>query len=485
MKEIKKFIEEYKNPLLISFFFFVGVYLFKMVAYSFSVDTATYMINRSKLWNDWLTDNRYMLVLLKKMFQFIPFNIVISNILTVVIFYISCVLCYFNLSSVSPKWKDAKKLIPFMCIIGSSPILLEQFNFTLQNKEIAFFFLLLQCSIYCYIKFIQDKKIYKGLLSSLFLFICIGAYQGFAPLFITEIIMIVFLTMDKEKKSSFKKVWNMIWKSMAIFLISFIVYFGLAKLILVLFHLNESTYISGSVGWFHKSFGTIIRAIYHTFITTYFGTFQQNYLYSLLNTATLIIGLIEVFKYFANKKGFQGLLLGLLLLCPLLLNIVVGNLEPARSQFSLPFVVAFFLIYFGSSKKWYQGLLWLLIIVQFFTCLIYEMNDYKRYKFDRDMAFDIYEIVKDDLDGRKLILVGGQSSYPDGKILKGEMMGVSIFNHGNLAIEGVTFMKDLGYDVEGDNDYLATATELVKDSDVYPSLNSIVVTDDYVIVKLS
>ena len=183
------------------------------------------MIYKDSFLNSWLQINRFSLVALKEIFSFFPFNIYVTNWITVLIFYLASVFTYFNFARICPKIREPKKAFFFLAVIGSSPIFLEQFNFTLQSAEIAFFFLLFQIGMYFFQKYFEEHKKYHAVLTILILLVCLGAYQSFAPLYIAETIIFLFITITSKKIKKNKEILNYIFRAILIFLLSFFLYF--------------------------------------------------------------------------------------------------------------------------------------------------------------------------------------------------------------------------------------------------------------------
>ena len=149
-------------------------------------------------------------------------------------------------------------------------------------------------------------------------------------------------------------------------------------------------------------------------------------------------------------------------------------------------MLSFLLTYTWIDKKSFTILVTCIVIGQVLVMGALQYNDYIRFQNDKNMAAEIYEDVKEYLPNRKLIIVGAKDSDIEGKIkVRGEAMGISFFDHYGLSDRATTFMKTLGYPIEDAREYIHEATNLVKDLEAYPKENSILVNDQYVIVKLS
>lgn len=481
--KIKNNFNIYKNEYLISFLFFIGIYLFKIFMFSYSLDTEYYLVNKEAILLSWLNINRFSLVLLKELFSFIPFNIFLTNLLTVILFYIATMLTYVNLCKISKKYQSSSKMMLFSCAMGSSPIMLEQFNFTLQSKEMAFFLLLFELSFYYFLTYMEGKQKKWIVLSILLLAITFGAYQSFAVLFITMVFIYLYQEFVNHPKD---KRWPKMITSVLIFGFAFILYIGISKIAMNLFKMHDSSYLYNQISWLNQPFLTNIKNIKNSFISVYFGFFYHEYLFSLLNTFCFLILVYHLFKSVRDKKYIQIFYTLLLIISPLLLTIVLGGQEPIRAHFVTPLILAYTLIEFYSNKKIYTIISWGMILIQVITMFYFEVNDYKRFQYDKQMAFDIYEIIKDKIENKKLIFIGSIDSYPKDSMIKGESLDISFFNAYGMSDRAPSFMKSLGYPINsGSMEDIEKCKLLAKDLKVYPDQESILITDAYVIIKLS
>lgn len=253
--------------------------------------------------------------------------------------------------------------------------------------------------------------------------------------------------------------------------------------------LNNSNYLNSQIAWLNEPFLENIINILKTIGIMYFslGYLKNSYFhYTLLNILALGLGLKFCWQKFKEKNYILCIIFILILLSPIFLTFLLGNHEPVRAQFSLPIVVALIIIFNWVDKKYFKILITILIISQSLIMITFEYSDYIRFQNDKIMAEEIFEKVKDYLPDRKLVIVGAKDSDVSEKIkIRGEAMGISFFNHYGLSDRATTFMRTLGYKIEDDRSYISEATKLVENLEIYPSENSILVNDKYVIVKLS
>ena len=191
-------LKENKEVIIASFFIILVAYSIKLFSYSYSIDTEIYMVQKLEMLKSWLAIHRFSLVAMKYLTNWIPFYLPLINWLTILLFWTSNLFAYFNLSQISPKLKNKKIAIFFISVISTSPIFLEQFNFTLQSMEIAFFLNLFECSVFFLIKYTRNFKYRYALLTILLLTCCIGSYQSFVSLFITMSMIIDWCLIENQ-----------------------------------------------------------------------------------------------------------------------------------------------------------------------------------------------------------------------------------------------------------------------------------------------
>lgn len=148
-----KYIKEYKKEIMISFCVFILAYSIKLFTYSYGIDTEIYMFNRPEMLNSWLAISRFSLVFFKEITTLLPFHIPIINALTIMLFYISVLFSYYNITLCNEKIHNKKNFYYYMFTIGTSAIFLEQFYFTLQSLEVAFFLIVFELGIFFLIQY--------------------------------------------------------------------------------------------------------------------------------------------------------------------------------------------------------------------------------------------------------------------------------------------------------------------------------------------
>lgn len=473
-----------RKALFLLFFFFCLCYGIKLCTYSYALDTEFFMVHKEAMLLSWLGISRFSLVFLKWLTSIFPFSIFLTNWFTVVFFFLASCFTYYNFAFLCSKFQSTKKMIFFLFFLGSSPIYLEQFNFTLQSLEISFCFCLLQIGIYSFLNYFMKgskKYFFLSLFCILFSF---GAYQSFVLMFLTEMFLFFYLLVI-DKKWEKDDIFKFLKYAFLFFFLSFLGYYFIGKLVISIFSVPPNHYLKDQIGWFTNPFWVSIKNILKDIERLYFGYRKEVWQFTILNTFFVIVLFYKIFLKCRDKNYFVAFLLFLFFFLPLLMTFLLGNASPIRSYFSLPILLAFVFCQEDLSRKWYKAILIVGIFCQFAVMWTLEYGDYIRFLKDKEMASHIYETVKDDLSLRALVFVGSLSSFPQDSIVQGEAMGISFFNHYGLSDRASTFLKSLGYDLVEDREFIPEATILMKDFPSYPDANSILITDSHVIVKLS
>lgn len=394
---------------------FILVLMILILTYSFylkpiiSIDTENFINDKTGLLLSWIGINRFSLVFLKNII-FLPFNILITRILTLILFYLSIIsYCY-----LFTKWakKDNKFSIYIISlVVGLSPILAEQFGFTLQSLEISLGFFLLCTSFIMIDKYINFSK--KGLIIPIVLLLSFifGLYQAFVPLFIS-ISCFYLLTHKKGLK-----------KLIIIFVISLLFYSIIGFLVKNYIYHYNSNYLSSNFNWFNKSIIKNLLVIGYIGLSTLF-TFSYYHLFSYL--IIFIIGSIILLK---KKK--ELILFFILAISPFLLTILTASTVAYRAQFNYIFALTLMITYLISniSNKKLINFIYILSMLVIIRegCMTFVLfyNDNQRYIKDVEIA----NYIKDNIPENNCLDIIG--SFDNGLKIKGETLGNSFYNWDN------------------------------------------------------
>lgn len=493
---MKKFIKENKWQLITAFVIGLLAYIIKLSTYSISIDTEILINDPKYQINSWISINRWGLTMTKELFHLIPINIYLTNICAFIIFFISVAVWFANLDRL-PKKKDNKiaKLI-FGLVIITTPILAEQFYFSLQSVEIALAFLGISIAVYLQSKWIDGSKFWVAIPAILLVTYSFGCYQAFVPLFITICLFDYICRYDG--KIEIKR----IIKYLSIFVISFILNIIIDKLFKYFKGIDSTNYLSNQIFWGTErklfTIDRVIRSVWGSFIGTgVHETVSYGILFILM---TLVLNESKNLK---NNKFFYLVYIVFFAVIPFITTIIKGFPEVARAKFAIPFVTGFALYYIllNSDRKEILNMTKIVavyvIIVQTVTTFMLFYSDYNRYKEDVEVAKKIKRDFEGHNSARKPIFFVGKYKSKNVK-LKGEALGESFFAHDSNTVVGcsfraVTFMRTLGIEV---NFFMTPElapkareelSQKIKNHEVdlkkYPEEGYIAEFDDYIVVN--
>lgn len=489
---MKEFFRKNKITLLILFFIGIVVYGIRLFCYTISIDTEILINDPKTLLSGWIALGRFGLVGLKRILGLIPINIIVTNIVAYIILYISIIIWIINLTKLENKSNNMANLA-FGLIIMTSPLLAEQFSFTLQGIEISIAFLFIAIAMFFierWLEIIKEKsykwqKIILPILSIILLTIAFGCYQAFVALFIT---ICVFFVLVKYKE---KIDYMLIMKYAIIFFISLISYYAINSIVQKETGIVSSGYLTGQIYWGKESvLITIARIVVCIGITVLGYGIENNLSYLLL----VIFGMIYLIKKYRIKENKMFYLCTLFLIAtPFLTTFIRGSAETYRARFSFIFLIAFGVYHFfinsnGKMQKFIIAIAIYTIIIQSISTILLFYSDYNRYKEDVNLANEINNVIEKMDTAKPVVFVG---MYHTKTVLaKGEALGYSFFEWDVTTEYGVNlrangFLKTLGIK------YNTPTIEQIKEAEqeslnvpVWPDEKAIVEKDNYIIVNL-
>ena len=381
--------------------------LYKIINTSFGYDTDLLILYPKYIMDSWLSLSRYSLVFFKYIFHlYNNIDLRLFNIITYFNVFIYCIIYLYFLNI--NKERNLLRNILSIAIVITSPILLEQYNFTLQSPEVSFGMILMMFSFITTYKFLKSGRMIYSFITFILLVLCFGIYQSFINLYVLGALVCIYKLKDYKKN---------IFKTMIIFIISFMCYYLISGVVISLFDIEKSSYLSSQIGWFDGVFSSLIIVL-KNFYYVMIGKGSLLNLGYLMCFITLLLYLIR-----SKKISFDMFLLILIVLSPLLLNSVTGSRITGRSLFSIPFMMSFIFFEFYDFKL-VKMFFVILLISQIVHCYLLLTSDYKRYVKDIEISRKIYS---DCGDASIFYLYGIEKSEENMNILKGEEMGKSFF----------------------------------------------------------
>lgn len=251
MKEYGK-----ENKWVILALFIVGIltYGIRLISSTISIDTECVITDQVALCAGWFSMGRYVLAGIKYL-EMIPFNIYVANIGMFIFFFLSILVWIRQLEKLFGKRNKIANLL-FGLIILTTPILAEQFGYTLQNIEVAFAFLLFSLGMGPLQKYVYENSKINGLISLLLFSITFGMYQGFVPLFVS---LCVFIHVVKEETDG-KKSFQAIAKYLLMFILLIGIYYLGGTIAREVLQIESSSYFKEQIYWGQESItSTVFR----------------------------------------------------------------------------------------------------------------------------------------------------------------------------------------------------------------------------------
>lgn len=487
-EKIKSFFYKYKNSVIIIYVVTFLLYGFKLFNYSISIDTEYIINNYDSQIMAWNSIGRFSLGILKNIFLMNPFNYYLSNLFVVILFPLAIImLAYIINSQIKTSKLNNFKLMLFSLIIITSPILLEQFNFTLQCSEVVLSFLIFDLGIYFTMKYLENNKKYLLVIAIICFIENIGCYQSFLTLIISVLVAILLLKNFDSNDKKYNKKYIII--SILIIFFSLIGYFIVGKIVNLVYKIETTSYLKNQILWLNGiSVDSVINLFKHICaVFVGYGIY-----YNLLYFMGIIVLLVNIVRN--RKKKFNILLLILLCISPFLLSIFLGSMEVVRAQFSIPITFSIILIFmsdFGLKKinVIYYLFIFINVLLQFRVSNYLLVSDYNRYNDDKRFAIQIVNSLNEKFTSDSTIIFVGKKDNKSSLI--GETMGHSFFEWDNESVYGVNmrangFMKTLGYEYNMPTiEQYNIAKEESKNMGIWPSADSVLEKEGFIIIRLS
>lgn len=424
---MKKFLKENKWNIVIVTILTLIIYIYRLYNNGFSVDTEV-MINDSQgQMMSWMITGRWSLYLTKFVFHLIPINITLTNILAVMFLILNAIIWTYYLERIS-SINDYKYNWVFMSAFVSSPILCEQIGFTLQAFEIIFGLFMMALGMFLLEAWMNNQKNFFQLIGAIIIVTyCFGLYQSFIFLFIFICILSFVLKYELIQDIDLKKASIDILKYIGVFLVTFILFEVVSKLVLRYLGVDSGTYLFDQVLWGKESFVFIIKNIILNIVRLIIG---KNALYHIFLLAFMIIFCITYCfdrTYNLKTKIFKIVLVFLLYVAPFVLNIVLGGEAAVRTLFSLCFLNVFLIWYVMIKNK--SKLLKIIVIISIMmpagATFLLNRSVANCYHEEVKMANQITEMIEEkNYQEKKVIFIG---KYNPNSMIKGEMLGISFF----------------------------------------------------------
>lgn len=521
--EWRAWLRDHRRAALAVFLFSLFVFGQRLVYHDIGIDSETLFdgLGLNEYMRVWCSTGRYGLVLTKRLFGFahgIPFA---ANALGVMLLWAAVTMLSFLVYGWSRGTVDSRVFYPvFAAMFLSSPILTEQFCFTLQTMEIAWALICCLLASYFAAKLAYRPKdalaetashltlgLWNAVPALCLMIWAFGTYQAFVVVYVMLILisyLLVYLWSEGEKREIS---WFLAGcKQLALFLAGLFGWWFIHKL-LCHFLFQELSYTSNMIQWKINPAGCIavIKEDFLRMVTSSIFFYQK--LFVPVLALALALMLLQA-KRLGRRRPWCFLLA---ILCfavsPMLLTLVTGGGFPMRSRIYYPLAEGFVFAY-SAASLWQLGAgrrraLSVLFVFLIAVCCWKQTGRSMALQETAHLAFqgDCHLMNRiaarmEQKAGRRLgelptIFVGKLSPDLSEDCLRGEVIGHSFFDWdagrnatGNHRIFGLAVL--MGIELAGATDeQKSQAVEYAKEMPPWPAEESVQVKGGLLIVKLS
>lgn len=518
LPKINQFIKEYQFVWWAVGGFLLLAYGLKVFNVSISHDTEAIMVAANQLYNSWYSMGRFGLIFLKKVLGTYWFNPYVASFFMFVAMVANSILWSYLLYWIGGEKKKWMRLSwVFPTFFFTSTIMAEQSGFLLQAYEVNIALLMVGIAILCLFQAFLGMCRWKWIQISIALIcsiIAFSVYQSLIPLF-TAGVAICFLvlydrmTAEMQARVTAQFCFKIVGKLIAFFLIAFILYQVVNKVILNLLGMETTSYIKDQIMWGTLPAKQCIKNILLHVRDSFLG---KGIFYNSINgiVVTLTLG-YSIFRIKRKEHCYILYCLAVIycLISPFLMSLLMGNAPTARTQLLLPFVMGFFLQYLlvkvrEQEKKqlryMYPVTVILVILVimnqSILTSRLY-YTQYIQYEEDVRVAEKISDQIEllnlGEIPKEPVVFVGARTAKKNPSCIPGnqlELIGKSFFEvsfgteHGTWVMHN--FMATLGYSYSfPDGAQIAEAERAAAEMPTWPTTGSVVMKNGIIIVKLS
>jgi len=516
LASIVQFLKFNKFYCIVTAFIILISFGMRIFWFSFGFDTEKMIYDYGGFLHQWITEQRYGLVLIKKVFFANGFNLYLETILAYITLFFTSVVLGVITKQVSGIKNGDKRLLIIPVLFLAHPIAAELFSFSLQSFECILGVLIVMLSVYMtYKRFDQKYLIVYLFISSLMLAFAFTIYQSLIPFSIAFFAYTALL--DVNKLDIKKRFWKFTIVSFSIFIGSFI----LTRILPYIYSyvrigtnaLAHSTYLDSQIDWGKRDVINIILNIKNSVkqdILSY-PLDVGNVYHSVLPILLLIIATSLIIK---NRKNILEKITALatVYISPFMLTILLGHSPALRAEYPTSLFVSTAIamfIFIEIKNTRYKVINFVLIIVIGFFGYWQIINtsnlfylDYLKFRYEEKQTEQIINRINDleidDYTNYSLAVVGGKYKSPTNYIREyykdTDMLLLSHFESDNgIGYYGTTQWLNRLFIVNGYNfklidQELNNELNLIYSHNMstWPQKNSIVVDGEHraVILKL-
>ena len=506
---MKNMIEFYRNNVKLIIIFATSAMLLygcRVFDATIGLDTEA-TIEKSANYKEWMQMGRQGLYCLKYMLHLDDFNPFYSGVTSFVALLGVMIVWSYALYAVYSKIKPIQ-LSVFGVLMIANPIWAEQFYFKCQITEILIGIVLIGISVLLSWKIINKFSVYLLMLNIGLLTFSFSVYQALEPLYITGIALTYVLYV--YNLWTYKKNTDCLLK---IGLVQVGIFFGvfIANTIITKIFFSGRSYLNDTmVGWGNMSTKDCVENILRYVKAVVLGEkIFANWVFS----ASVILLAVILFLRMLGEKGkgkfYFGIGVVMTWASVFFMAIILGKEPLVRSQFSLPFVIAFnFLLFLivlndiGWNKIYYRyaAVIVIVVVMMVQSCNLLRLfyTDYIRNEEDKTLAKNISARIDEKIENNsdaQVVIIGAYKNNLNSACIQGEMIGSeSMFGFCALypevnyssTLRSLFFMNSLGMNYTIPSiENVRKARDWAMQMPSWPAEDSVRYQDNIVVVKLS
>ena len=490
---IAKYYEENAYLINILLIATVAAYGFELFNLNLTIDEEIHAFFNGPT-SDWIAQGRWGMYVLNRFL--LPYTIVpVVPLLLALILHLISVLLLLDAWGVKPKLDRV-----VLGILGITfPTMAYAYTFSTFNFGIGFGLLCVALTIYIYSSS-TDWTRFFAIAPAMF---SLAIYQGFIPALISVFLVSIISSIMSSKKSVLKDIAY----SSFIIVCAMIAYYVTQKLMIFLFQLPASGYISQylDINYLLNDFQSVFSNTFRSAMDVYMGD-AEIYSINIPMLGVLFLTFLGgiIWHLFLSKTAITTkiitiFLIACLILLPFSLGILSRGIIGMRVAVALPMVVmGLGMLGMSINESFFK--LTIAVITGFcFLQFIVSTNhlfasSYLSLQIDRLMASQLIDEIQEakntsKINNPKYLAIVGQVNRPPTELMpKADTFGASFFewDGGNVG-RVVLFLKTIGY---SELEFLPfnRAAEFVQTAESmpnWPGKGSVRVVKDTVIVKLS
>lgn len=510
--DFRQFRREKKGLAWWLAFFIALVYGGRVIHDNLFLDSEIMVLRPEFMRQVWIGSSRFGLAFTNWLFGMSRLSPYVSGFLSAFFMWVSGMALAFGAyqwCGKSSRYRTFLYLFPALFV--TCPVFAGQYLFILQAFEISFAIVLCIGSVICVGRFVYQKEAVWLLAGIPCLVWAVASYQSMAALYVSLVLLSFLLSY---LNGQIKNAWAQGVKHLAVFFIGMFLY-GVLSVVIKKGLGIQSEYVSGLVHWGAEDWRVCLNWIWLELVKVLKA---KSVFYSWIYLPFMCLFVVQAMWYGWRQKesGFQyGCFLlagGLFLVSPFFITILMGFMQPVRSQLVYPLTFASFLAHVTvlpekeARAKWEKWLASALTVISLaalsrnaLTTAQLFQTSWEAYRNDVLTANRMYETIcqvadREDMENCLVIFTGERGAGLAGPAVTGELTGLSFYEaeahtpNGVSGRVGSLFLL-LGLKIQvmtaEQTDIYQQAIQFMEGAPDWPAKGSVQKMGDAVVVRLS